>query len=175
MLEMLLRTVARDVRRTKNPRENLFTGWQSLLGFNIGWAQPSYVDMLSGLHALRSDTFEIVMLQVHGLSEAHVHERGAGYLMILGEEDGFQDPRGGVLSAYYSKDRDGYLLDREYYYAGQELVIEPDEIHAAFADPGTEMTAVGIVSPRIRNGDTFDIIHFDFISRNDPVLVTPRT
>lgn len=139
----------------------LFQGWQQLLGFRIGWANPALARKVCAKHGVDPDQCEIIMMQANGTTECHVHMEGATRFMVLGTEHGFANPSGGILVAAYEDDKSEYELQEVRQGPGEVFDVPARTVHAFFANAGSELTAIGLVYPRVRRGENeFDVVEF---------------
>lgn len=172
----LLLDLKKQVSKVKYPTR-LFTDWQRLLGFDIGWLRPRLADELCHRHGFAPEECEVILMQAHGRTDCHVHERGTATFLVLGREHGFADPCGGVLLADYSAGQNEYVLRPHYQEGGELLTVPAGKVHAFFADPGSEFNALAFVQPRIRAGDAFDAVEFQYvepIAAGGPITVMVR-
>lgn len=151
----------------------LFTDWQELLGFRIGWAKPALARKICGKYGFNPDECEIIMMQANGQTECHVHLDGATHFMVLGSEHGFAEPSGGILTAPYEDGRSEYELEERRQASGEIFDVPARTVHAFFADAENGLTAIGFVYPKIRRGENqFDVIEFETVA-GDPRRVRP--
>lgn len=153
MVRFALEALAKTIGRTVHP-EKLFTGWQSLLGFKIGWALPAQVKKLYIDFYIDPKNSEVIMMQATGLTECHMHKTGATTFM-----SDF-DP-----TSYEQK------LELICHRSGEVFTVPAGKIHAFAADLGGSLTLIGIVNPKIRTGNEFDVVPFDYVSQSDPSRV----
>ncbi len=152
----------------------LFDNWQQLLGFEIGWATPDVANDLCSKYGVKPEDCEIVMMRANGLTECHLHEQGASTFLVLGGGEGQRPPSGGTLLADYVSGKWDYTLEPVRHAAGECFDIPADKIHAFFADPGEQLTLIGFVRPKIKNGNGFDVVPFDYVKHIAPVSVRKR-
>jgi hypothetical protein len=107
------------------------------------------------------------MMQATAHTECHLHERGASTFLALGTEHGFSDPSGGTFLGHEVSDTSAVPLQATYQKSNEILDIGAGVVHAFFADPGTTLTLIGLVTPRIRHNDRFDVVAFDLITAGD--------
>ncbi|MGV3346969.1 hypothetical protein ACGVWS_14940 [Enterobacteriaceae bacterium LUAb1] len=164
--EKALQSLGKMIESTRDGKA-LFTNWRDLLGFRIGWLEPELASQFCAENKLDADNCEIIMMQATGLTECHVHKMGSTTFMALGEKHGFNDPQGGTLFGDYQQGEQEFQLTPERAESGEVFTVDAGKIHAFFADQGGELTAIGIVSPKIRKGeDEFDAVNFRFIGDN---------
>ena len=148
----------------------LFEGWRELLGFRIGWAKLEVALALCAHHGMNTDDCEIIMMQAMGITECHLHATGKTTFLALGKEHGFADPRGGTLFGEFREGRKEFTLVPERAKAGEMFEVGAGRIHAFFADQGGELTLIGVVTPKIKQEDRFDVVPFEYV-RQDPYVV----
>ncbi|MGC6031565.1 hypothetical protein [Enterobacter kobei] len=154
-----------EMIKNANDGKSLFTNWRQLLGFQIGWLEPTLAERFCLENDLDTSNCEIIMMQATGRTECHAHQVGSTVFMALGSVHGFRDPQGGTLFGDYLPGEKTFSLKPERASSGEMFTVEPGKIHAFFADSGGELTAIGIVSPKIMKGeDEFDAIKFKFIN-----------
>ena len=158
----------------KDPRNHFFEHWQQLLGFEIGWAKLDIASRECREYGVNPSDCEIVMMRASGLSECHLHEHGSSTLFVLGEGYGSPAPSGGILVADYIEGKRDYLLEPIRHKTGDIVEVPAGKIHAFFADPGGQLALIGFVRPRIKRGDEFDVVPFDYVSHIPSVRVRKR-
>ena len=109
-------------------------------------------------------------MQAIGLTECHAHRKGTTVFMALGKQHGFADPKGGTFFGKFREGQDTFQLIPERAQAGQIFEVGASQIHAFFADDGGELTAIGIVCPKIRQEESFDVVPFKYVT-TDPCIV----
>lgn len=163
----LMDDLARKIAAAENPVETLFQERRELLGFNIQWLKPEIQKTYAQTHGIDADDTEIVLIQVNGKTDCHLHEQGMGVFRTLGPAEGFADPAGsGILVKTFKPGVAEYELERVEFRPGDFTVVPPYEIHALYAVPGVEMGILGVVNPRIKdrdNAESFDVLEFDYI------------
>ncbi len=170
MSHLMLESLARSIGRTAHP-ELLFTDWQSLLGFKIGWLQPTLAKRLSGDYQIDLNSSEIIMMQATGLTECHQHTIGVTTFMVLGPEQGFSEPKGGTYLGDFDPLSAEQDLQLNRHRTGEIFTVPAGKIHAFAADPGGSLTLIGIVQPKIRTGDEFDVVPFKYLDPSNPTRV----
>lgn len=163
MKEQLLRDLAEAIAASGDGRK-LFINWQHLLGFRIGWANEQLARELCVKYDLNPNECEIIMMQATGLTECHMHQRGSTVFMALGKQHGFADTRGGTLFGDFKEGQEEFQLVPEHAQAGETFEVSAGKIHAFFAEPGGELTLIGLVMPRIKQGNEFDVVPFKYVS-----------
>ena len=174
MSRLALEALARTIGSTKHPHR-LFTGWQSLLGFKIGWALPSLVEKLHLDHGIDPASSEVIMMQANDLTECHLHQTGASTFLVLGEQHGVPDPKGGTYLADQDHNRGEQVLTLHPHMTGEIFTVSAGRIHAFMAEPGGSLSLIGIVSPKIRTGNEFDVVPYDYVDPSDPTRVRLAT
>mgnify|MGYP001571339453 FL=1 len=170
MVRFALEALAKTIGRTVHP-EKLFTGWQSLLGFKIGWALPAQVKKLYIDFYIDPKNSEVIMMQATGLTECHMHKTGATTFMVLGREHGIAPPSGGTFMGDFDPTSYEQKLELIRHRSGEVFTVPAGKIHAFAADLGGSLTLIGIVNPKIRTGNEFDVVPFDYVSQSDPSRV----
>ena len=174
MSRLALEALAKTIGQTKHP-ERLFTDWQSLLGFNIGWVLHRLFEKLCGDHGIDRGNSEIIMMRAAGLTECHLHRTGASTFMVLGPQQGMPRPEGGTYLGDHDQSKIEQKLEFHRHKVGDIFSVPAGTIHAFAADPGGSLTLIGVVSPKIRRSNEFDVVPFDYIDRSDPTRVLLAT
>ena len=125
----------------------LFTNWQELLGFEIGWAKPKVAAQLCGRYRVKPDECEIIMMRASGLTECHLHANGASTFFVLGRSTADHDQRGGTLIADYIKGKDDYLLEPVRHAVGGFFEGPPRQNHPIFPGPPGPLAPVRLFPP----------------------------
>ncbi|MCB0339157.1 MAG: hypothetical protein KDD53_06115 [Bdellovibrionales bacterium] len=160
--------VSKLIAASTNPFEELFEGLRELLGFKICWLKQELHSELCAKHGIDPNETETILMQASGSTECHLHAQGSTLFRTLGPDEGFTHPQGsGVLTAMYQPGKDEYELETVPFEPGEFSLVVPYQIHSFFGKKDAVLTALGVVSPRIRNGeDQFDVIDFEFTSPN---------
>ena len=71
------------------------------------------------------------------------------------------------MSAEYEEGVREYELSAEHFGVDEISVVRPMQIHAFYAEKGQTLTALGVVSPRIRHGHgEFDVVDCVYVGEN---------
>lgn len=136
---------------------------RELLGFKIGWMLPEFfADFCKG-NCLPFEQCELILMEATGMTECHMHKLGGAMFMPLGSTHGFPDPKGGTLIGSYSGMGEGVTLTPYPARAGQVFRIEPGKVHAFYTEPGKSLSAIGLIYPKIRQNEEFDVVPFELI------------
>lgn len=157
--------LSKEIGTTSNAKYTMFCGHQQLLGFSLQFLKPDLLNKYCTKYGMNVDDTEIVLMQAEGMTECHMHQKGLSLFRTLGPAEKFLAPNGsGILTADYKSGQELFDLKQQPLKMGDFSVIEPNVIHAFYATEGSILTALGIVSPRIRKGhNDFDVVDFDFI------------
>lgn len=160
--------LSKEVARINKPIKTLFNDTQKLLGFEISFLKENHLERYCRKHGLEAKNTEIVLMQATGRTDCHLHTKGHSTFITLGNKHGFPEPGGsGLLSAEYKDGVKEYELTAEQFGVDEISVVKPMQIHAFYATEGHILTALGVVSPRIRHGESsFDVVDCDYISEN---------
>jgi hypothetical protein len=138
-----------------------------LLGSRIGWVEGELFRELCVRYGI-SEECEVVMVQISALTECHLHRVGASTFMVLGKRDVII-PKAEILLGDYSPGETDFSLVRLPAVGGKVFEIPAGKIHA-FVASEPALTLIGVVNPRIRNGDEFDIVPFEYLSAQPYVV-----
>lgn len=160
--------LSKEIARTDKPIETLFQDTQKLLGFEISFLKDEHLKHYCDKHGLDPKNTEIVLMQATGLTDCHLHTKGHSTFITLGGKHGFPEPgNSGLLSAEYKEGVEEYELNAEHFGVDEISVVRPMQIHAFYASEGHTLTALGVVSPRIRHEKaSFDVVDYAYISEN---------
>lgn len=156
----LANELSKEVAKTKKPIQTLFQDTQKLLGFEISFLKEKHLKRYCDKHGLQAKNTEVVLMQATGLTDCHLHTKGHSTFITLGKKHGFPDPgNSGLLSAEYEEGVQEYALSAEQFGVDEISVVRPNQIHAFYANKGHTLTALGVVSPRIRHAkNSFDVV-----------------
>lgn len=157
-----------EIAKTSKPIETLFQDTQKLLGFEISFLKEDHLKRYCDKHGLDAENTEIVLMQATGLTDCHLHTKGHSTFITLGNKHGFPEPgHSGLLSADYKEGVKEYELNAEQFGVDEISVVQPMQIHAFYASKGYTLTALGVVSPRIRHEQgSFDVVDCVYIGEN---------
>jgi hypothetical protein len=166
--------LSNEISSTDKPIKTLFQDTQKLLSFEISFLKDSHLKRYCDKHGLDANDTEIILMQATGLTDCHLHTKGQSTFITLGSKHGFPEPgSSGLLSAEYKEDMEEYELSAEHFGVDEISVVRPMQIHAFYAEEGHTLTALGVVSPRIRHGQSsFDVVDCVYISENKVRLAT---
>ena len=166
--------LSKEIAKTHKPVKTLFQDTQKLLSFEISFLKENHLKRYCNKHGLDAKNTEIVLMQATGLTDCHLHTKGHSTFITLGSKHGFSEPGGsGLLSAEYKEGVKEYELSAENFGVDEISVVRPMQIHAFYATEGHTLTALGVVSPRIRYGQSsFDVVDCAYISENKVQLAS---
>lgn len=143
-----------------------FEDKRDLLGFQIRWLKTDLHNQVCEEVGLKPEDTEIILMQAFDKTDCHLHSEGCTLFKTLGPAHGFPEPgNSGVLTTMYKPDQSQYDLEMIKFEEGELSLVVPYQIHAFSAEKGKVLTALGVVSPRIRNStEEFDIAPFHFVS-----------
>ena len=105
------------------------------------------------------------------LTECHMHKKGSSTFMVLGEQNGFPAPKGGILTADFVENQYIYNLEPIEAFSGQIIEVPAKQIHA-FYGKGGRMSAIGFVHPKINTGkNEFDVVEYQFTDKKNEVVI----
>jgi hypothetical protein len=161
-----LSLVSEKIRKSPENFHQLFDDKQELLGFEIRWLKDDLHKEICTASGLDSEQTEIILMQAFDKTDCHLHSEGCSLFQTLGPDHGFPEPgKSGILSAMYKPDQTEFDLEMISFKENELSLVVPYQIHAFQAEKGKVLTALGIVSPRIRRSKSeFDVEDFDYFS-----------
>lgn len=164
--KIALSLVSEKIRKSPELFHQLFDDKRELLGFEIRWLKDDLHKEICSASGLDLEQTEIILMQAFDKTECHLHSEGCSLFQTLGPEHGFPEPgESGILSAMYKPDQTQFDLEKISFQENELSLVVPYQIHAFQAEKGKVLTALGVVSPRIRQSKSeFDVVDFDYLS-----------
>lgn len=155
-----------NMQKSGTMPDDLFVNKRELLGFQIGWLRPDMHQKVCIASGINPEECEIVLMHADSKTKCHMHLNGASTFLILGEDHGLTEPKGGVLVADFVEGKKEYMLSDVPAFTGQIVEIPAKQIHSFYGDNG-RMSAIGFVYPKINTSkDEFDVVDFTFTGPN---------
>lgn len=150
---------AKEKHLGKNP---LFSHDVRMIGGrSVGFMDPGRFSELCEKHKIDETTCNAMFIQITGSNDPHVYVKKRSAIMPLGPKHGYERSKGGTYIGEYHPRNTAH--DFRYFpaYEGNMFSIQSDEIHFFAPAKYSQLSAIAVVSPGIRNEDgTLDITEF---------------